>query len=212
MSTNAARIPPEGGLALPLDDERWAHDGRLPQPVGYLEEAFRRLIIAGHGGIDDGTLTDTPSRAAAAWRELMRGYGPAPDLRTFDAEGFDEIIAVGGLAFYSTCEHHLLPFAGTADFAYLPGPCILGLSKFARLLDHHSRRLQVQERLTQQLADALDDALDPRGVMVVLRAEHFCMACRGVEAAGHVTTTSVVRGRFKENPTTKAEAMELLAR
>ena len=190
--------------------EHWSTTRRLAQPVGYLEEAFERLIVAVEG-VDAGALADTPRRAASAWRELMRGYGELPDLRTFDAEGFDEIIAVGRLPFYSTCEHHLLPFAGSADFAYLPGARILGLSKFARLLDHHSRRLQVQERLTQQLADTLDEALDPRGVMVVLRAEHFCMACRGVESPGHVTTTSVVRGRFKENPTTKAEAMGLLA-
>jgi GTP cyclohydrolase I len=151
----------------------------------------------------------TPARAARAWSELTAGYAAEPDLTSFDAEGYDEIVAVAGIPFYSLCEHHLLPFHGTAHIAYLPDGRILGLSKFARLVDVYARRLQVQERLTSQIADRLDAELAPQGVAVVLEAEHLCMTMRGVRAAGSVTRTSVMRGVFRSKPEARAEAFDL---
>lgn len=153
---------------------------------------------------------ETARRAALAWAELTSGYLAEPDLTTFDANGYDEIVAVGAIPFYSLCEHHLLPFHGTAHVAYLPGARILGLSKFVRVVELYARRLQVQERLTAQVAEHLVRVLDPRGVVVVLRAEHLCMAMRGVNTPGALTTTSVVRGRFRESDAARAEALALL--
>jgi GTP cyclohydrolase I len=155
-------------------------------------------------------LDDTPARAARAWDELTAGYYAEPELTTFPAEGYDEVVAVSSIPFYSLCEHHLLPFHGTAAIAYLPGERILGLSKFARLVDLYARRLQLQERLTAQIADHLVDLLDPRGVVVLLRGEHLCMTMRGVQKPGAYTTTSVVRGRFRESAPARAEALGLL--
>ena len=194
----------------------WALDGRLPQPAGYAEEAFQRLVILaerGHAAREG--LLETPQRAARAWAELTCGYASELDLKTFDSEGCDEIVAVKDIPFHSLCEHHCLPFFGTVDFAYLPGRRILGLSKFARLADHYSRRLQVQERLTKQMADTLEDALTdgdqrPGGVLVRVRAQHLCMSMRGVQKLGAQTVTCVTRGRFRENAATRAEALELL--
>ena len=153
---------------------------------------------------------ETARRAGDAWLELTSGYGAEPDLRTFPAEGYDEIVAVGSIPFYSMCEHHLLPFHGHAHIAYLPSDRILGLSKFARLVNLYARRLQVQERLTHQIARHLDDALDPRGVAVVLQAEHLCMSMRGVQTPGTQTTTSVMLGRFRESDAARAEVLGLL--
>lgn len=159
---------------------------------------------------DDEILVDTPGRMARAWEELTEGYGPTPDLRTFPAEG-DGLVIQRGIIFHSLCEHHGLPFFGTIDIAYLPGERIIGLSKLPRLVKHLSRRLQVQERLTAQIADQLEKALEPEGVLVVARAQHLCMSMRGVESLGAVTVTSEARGRIRENTVTKAEVMGLLA-
>lgn len=153
---------------------------------------------------------ETARRAAAAWRELTSGYGADPDLRTFAANGYDEIVAVSNIPFYSLCEHHLLPFHGYAHVAYLPAERILGLSKFARLVNVHARRLQLQERLSADIARALDHALAPRGVAVVLQAEHLCMSMRGVQTPGTQTTTSVMLGRFRESDAARAEVLGLL--
>jgi GTP cyclohydrolase I len=132
------------------------------------------------------------------------------DLTTFAADGYDEIVAVSRLPFYSLCEHHLLPFHGYAHIAYLPGSRIIGLSKFARLVDLYARRLQLQERLTSQIAERLVDELDPRGAVVVIEAEHLCMTMRGVQKPESYTRTSVVRGIFREKAEARAEALELL--
>jgi GTP cyclohydrolase IA len=152
---------------------------------------------------------DTPARAARAWAELTAGYDAAPELTTFPANGHDEIVAVANIAFYSLCEHHLLPFHGYANIAYLPTDRILGLSKFARIVDVYARRLQTQERLTAQIADRLDTELNPRGVAVVMEAEHLCMTMRGVQRPGAVTRTSVMRGVFRDKPEARAEALDL---
>lgn len=132
--------------------------------------------------------------------ELTAGYRETVDLTTFAADGYDEIVAVSRLPFYSLCEHHMLPFHGYAHIAYLPGSRIRGLSKFARLVDLYARRLQLQERLTSQIAERLVDELDPRGVVVVIEAEHLCMTMRGVQKPVSYTRTSVVRGIFREKP------------
>jgi GTP cyclohydrolase I len=153
---------------------------------------------------------ETAERAARAWGELTAGYHQQPNLTTFPANGYDEIVAVAGVPFYSLCEHHLLPFHGHAYIAYLPANRILGLSKFARVVTLYARRLQVQERLTSQVADCLEAALEPRAVAVVLQAEHLCMSMRGVQVPGAQTTTSVMRGRFRESDAARAEVLGLL--
>ncbi len=191
--------------ATPTNHLHPLRDGLVDAYTELLRQAERRPLLR------EG-LEKTPVRAAEAWRELMSGYGEPPELTTFCASpgARDQIVLPGRLPFHSVCEHHLLPFMGTADFAYLPGERLLGLSKFARLLDHYSRRLQTQENIGAQLADHLEDALAPRGLMIVLRAEHLCMSMRGVHASGHMTVTSVVRGAFKVKPEARAEALSLL--
>jgi GTP cyclohydrolase I len=174
--------------------------------AGRATQAFALLL----GDVPEGFLAGTPARAACAWRELIAGYELEVELTTFDADGYDEIVAVSGIPFYSLCEHHLLPFHGEAHIAYLPSDRILGLSKFARLVELYARRLQTQERLTAQIADHLAAALEPRAVAVVLRAEHLCMTMRGVRAAGATTTTSVMRGAFRDKPEARAEALDLI--
>jgi GTP cyclohydrolase I len=155
-------------------------------------------------------LVDTPMRAAKAWREMTAGYREEPPkLTTFEAD-YDEIVVVAPIPTISTCEHHLFAFQGHAYIAYLPGSRIVGLSKFARVVNHFSRRLQVQERLTKQIADYLQEGLKPRALGVVIRAEHSCMTLRGVQAPGTLTTTSVMRGAFRDTPEARAEALSLM--
>jgi GTP cyclohydrolase I len=172
--------------------------------------AYRGLILA--AGEDPGRdgLIETPARAARAWKELTSGYSADPKLTTFPAEGADQIVALRDISFFSLCEHHLLPFYGHAHIAYLPGDRILGLSKFARVVDAFARRLQVQERLTQEIADRLEEALAPAGLLVVLEAEHLCMAMRGVQRIGSRTRTSFASGVFRTTPEARQEAFSLL--
>lgn len=173
-----------------------------------------RLLIEGVG--DDPTrrgLRQTPERVARMCEEIFAGIATDPKsvFRELLHEVHDEIVLVKNIPFYSMCEHHLLPFLGKAHVAYLPdGQRICGLSKVARLVEVHAKRLQLQERLTSEIADSLVQALQPRGVMVVIEAEHLCMTMRGVKAPGSRTVTSVVRGIFRENPATRAEVMALL--
>lgn len=156
-------------------------------------------------------LAGTPGRVAAMYAELLSGMaGGADELLgvTFSAD-HDEMVMVKDIPFASLCEHHLVPFVGKAHIAYIPGHegRITGLSKLARLVDAHARRLQVQERLTTEIVDSIVRALLPRGALVVVEAEHFCMAMRGVRKPGTSTVTSAVRGLFRTNPSTRAEAM-----
>jgi GTP cyclohydrolase I len=146
-----------------------------------LHTAYATLIGYAEGEIREGTLR-TPERAAKAWANMMIGYriDPASLLTTFDSEGHDELVIVRSIPFYSLCEHHLLPFHGEAHVGYIPNGRIVGLSKIARVVDAYARRLQVQERLTEQVAELLDDGLAARGVIVVVEAEHLCMSMRGV--------------------------------
>jgi GTP cyclohydrolase I len=132
------------------------------------------------------------------------------DVTTFpNEEGYDELVVARQISFHSLCEHHLIPFVGTASVAYMPGERIIGLSKLARVVDHFASRLQVQERMTVQIADWLEDELAPKGVGVVLDAEHFCMTVRGVRKPGARTTTSALRGHVRNDPRTRAEFLSL---
>ncbi|MGY1717963.1 GTP cyclohydrolase I FolE [Blastococcus sp. SYSU DS0552] len=176
--------------------------------------AVRELLLAIGEDPDRPGLQDTPARVARAYAETFAGLAQDPyDIlaTTFD-EDHDELVLVKDIPMYSTCEHHLVPFHGVAHVAYIPGQDgrVTGLSKLARLVEVYARRPQVQERMTRQIADALDDALKPRGVLVVVQAEHLCMAMRGVRKPGSSTVTSAVRGIFRENAATRSEAMALV--
>ncbi|MGW4100535.1 GTP cyclohydrolase I FolE [Mycobacterium sp. NPDC004974] len=180
------------------------------------EAAVRELLIAIGEDPDRQGLLETPARVARAYKELMAGLYTDPDAvlnTTFDEE-HDELVLVKQIPLYSTCEHHLVSFHGVAHVGYIPGVDgrVTGLSKIARLVDLYSKRPQVQERLTAQIADALMRKLDPRGAIVVIEAEHLCMAMRGVRKPGAVTTTSAVRGQFKTDKASRAEALELILR
>ena len=155
-------------------------------------------------------LRDTPARVVKAWREMTAGYAedPAEILsRTFD-ESSDELVILRGISFYSTCEHHLLPFYGQAVVGYLPGK-VVGISKLARLVECFAKRLQVQERMTRQIADAVETHLEARGVGVVLRAHHLCMGCRGVRQEETEMVTSAMLGTLRTDATSRAEFLRL---
>ena len=157
-------------------------------------------------------LRETPQRVVRMCTEILSGMGvdPSQTIKVLEAEGHNEIVLVKDIPFYSVCEHHLLPFLGVAHVAYIPQGRITGISKLARVVQIYARRLQVQERLTTAIAEAIMVALNPRGVMVVIEAEHLCMTMRGARTPGAKTVTSVVRGIFLENPATRAEAMALI--
>jgi GTP cyclohydrolase IA len=178
-------------------------------------EAGVRLILEGIGeDLDRPGLRDTPARVARMYEEITSGLHEDP-ARALDAvfdEGHDEMVMVRDIPLYSLCEHHLTAFHGKAHVAYIPNERgrITGLSKLARLVDGLARRLQVQERLTAQIADAMVERLEPRGALVVIEAEHLCMSMRGVRKPGSVTVTSAVRGSFRDSMSTRMEAMNLL--
>jgi GTP cyclohydrolase I len=180
------------------------------------EAAVRELLHAIGEDPDRNGLRETPARVARAYREMFAGLYTDPDsvLNTMFDEEHDELVLVKEIPLYSTCEHHLVAFHGVAHVGYIPGNDgrVTGLSKIARLVDLYSKRPQVQERLTSQIADALVKKLNPRGVIVVVEAEHLCMAMRGVRKPGAVTTTSAVRGLFKTNAASRAEALDLILR
>lgn len=180
------------------------------------EAAVRELLLAVGEDPDRPGLLDTPARVARAYEEMFSGLYTDPDAvldTTFD-EQHQELVIVRDIPLYSTCEHHLVAFHGVAHVGYIPGydGRITGLSKLARVVDLYAKRPQVQERLTAQVADALLRKLNPRGVIVVIEAEHLCMAMRGVRKPGASTTTSAVRGQFKTDSTLRAEALELIRR
>ncbi|MGA0802654.1 MAG: GTP cyclohydrolase I FolE [Ilumatobacteraceae bacterium] len=176
--------------------------------------AVRELLEAiGEDPTREGLL-DTPGRVARMWVEVLDGTNNDPDhhlSRTFEIE-HDEMVLVRDIPFTSVCEHHMLPFTGTAHIAYLPGTTgrFTGLSKLARLVEGYARRLQVQERLTSQLADAMQNMLDPVGVLVVVEAEHSCMSIRGVRKPGAKTVTTAVRGIYRTDGAARAEVMAFI--
>lgn len=161
------------------------------------EDVFGIIAYLGEDPSRPG-LKDTPVRVARALLELTGGYWDKPDewMRTFEEEHTDQMICQWNIPTYSLCEHHMLPFVGYTHIGYIPKTRVLGLSKFYRIVNLYARRLQIQERMTKQIADFLEEHLDPRGVMVVVEAEHFCMTMRGVQAPGTLTTTSAVTGDF----------------
>ncbi|MBX6383008.1 MAG: GTP cyclohydrolase I FolE [Microbispora sp.] len=181
-----------------------------------IEKAVREILYAIGEDPDRDGLRETPARVARAFAEQFAGLGQRPEdaLTTmFDAD-HDEMVLVKDIEVMSTCEHHLLPFHGVAHIGYTPNEKgrITGLSKLARLVDVYARRPQVQERMTSQIADGLMQVLEPRGVIVVIEAEHMCMTMRGVRKPGAKTITSAVRGDFRTSEATRAEAMSLILR
>jgi len=200
------------GRSGPLTGAASADHGRFDRARA--EAAVRELLIACGEDPDREGLRETPARVARSYRELFAGLYTDPESvleKTFD-ESHEELVLVTDIAMYSTCEHHLVPFHGVAHVGYIPNANgrVTGLSKLARLVDLYARRPQVQERLTSQIADSLMAKLSPRGAIVVIEAEHLCMAMRGVRKPGARTTTSAVRGIFKTSATSRAEAIELI--
>jgi GTP cyclohydrolase I len=175
------------------------------------ERAAGELLSALGANLSDEHLRETPRRMVDAYVELLtpRSFHPT----TFpNADGYDELVVACAIPFHSLCEHHMLPFVGVAHVGYLPGDRIIGLSKLARVVELFARELQVQERLTTQVARWLQDALDPRGVGVVLEAEHFCMSLRGVQKQGSKTVTSALHGLVRDDPRTRQEFLALTGR
>jgi GTP cyclohydrolase I len=203
--------------ALPTGPARGARNGptaamteaRVVDPAA-AERAARDLLTALGAEVESEHLRETPRRIAQAYAELLT---PVPfKATTFpNDEGYDELVVVRDIPFQSLCAHHLLPFQGTAHIAYLPGERIIGLSKLGRVVDLFARDLQLQERLTTQVADWLEERLEPRGVGVIVQAEHLCMSLRGVQKNGALTVTSALRGSLKDDPRTRQEFLSLVA-
>jgi len=178
------------------------------------EAAVRTLIRwAGDDPTREG-LHDTPKRVAKAFKEFYSGYDEDPseilDKIFSEVEGYDNIVLVRDIPFYSHCEHHMVPFYGVAHVAYYPTKGVVGLSKLARLVDAYARRLQTQETMTNQIAKAMVEALDPRGVAVMIEAEHMCMSMRGIQKAGALTLTTQFTGVFKDDPAEQVRVLTLL--
>lgn len=188
-----------------------AHDGQPAIDRPAAEQAVRDLLAALGRDTGEPGLRETPRRVAAAFGELLT-HDPV-SLTTFPNDaGYDELVVVRDIPFHSLCMHHLLPFHGVAHVAYLPGERIIGLSKLARVVELFARDLQLQERLTMQVATCLQEHLRPKGVGVVIEAEHLCMSLRGVQKAGTRTTTSALLGLLREDPRTRQEFMAIVER
>ena len=200
--TKSAKPLIDGVHASEIDQERIA-------------AAVREILFAIGEDPDRDGLLDTPNRVARMYAEICAGLHqePSEHLATMFEADHDEMVMVRDIPMYSLCEHHLIPFIGKAHVAYIPNRSgnVIGLSKVARLVDGFAKRPQVQERLTRQVADALEEHLQPRGVLVVMEAEHLCMSMRGVRKAGSSTVTSSVTGIFRANVATRAEAMRFLS-
>jgi GTP cyclohydrolase IA len=207
VSAEAAReLPVVARLAR---DDRHRVEPLLARVDAEAAERAAYALLGSLGlDVDSGAMLETPRRMVEAYREMLtpRSF----DLTTFDNdEGYDELVLARDIPVQSVCEHHMLPFVGVAHVGYLPGARILGLSKLARVVELFARRPQVQERLTKQVADWLDDRLDPRGVGVVIEAEHTCMTLRGVRASGSRTVTSTLLGTLREDARSRAEFLAL---
>ena len=201
------------GHCDPEDGDLVEGQGKLPVPAD-VQDAVKTLIRWAGDDPEREGLLDTPARVARAWREYARGYGedPAHHLsRTFEeVGGYDEIVLLRDIPFQSHCEHHLAPIIGKAAIAYLPGDRVVGISKLARVLHGFARRLQVQERLTAQVADCIWEHLHPIGVAVVIEASHACMTARGVSTPGVMMTTSRMMGVFREDERSRREVLALM--
>ena len=177
-----------------------------------IEAAVREILSAVGEDPDRDGLLETPARVARMYRELFAGLhlNPARHLEKVFQETYDELVLVKDISFNSCCEHHLLPFMGVAHVGYIPQSGVVGLSKLARVVEEVSRRPQVQERMTHTVADLINERLKPKGVIVVVEAEHTCMTIRGIRKPGSTTVTSAVRGLFKTNQSTRSEALSLI--
>ena len=177
-----------------------------------IEKAVKEILLAVGEDVEREGLKGTPARVANMYAELLAGMheDPKQHLRSVFTEDYDEIVLLRDIPFYSICEHHLMPFIGSAHVAYLPSGGILGVSKLARIVDCFARRLQTQERLTGQIADFIMNNLKPRGAAVVLEASHSCMTIRGIKKPGSVMVTSAIRGIFKRDPKSRSEIMSLM--
>ena len=178
-----------------------------------IEELTKELLIEiGENAKREG-LVKTPKRVSSSWKFLTKGYDEDIDAIVNGAifkENYDEMVAIKSIDFYSLCEHHLLPFFGKAHIAYIPNGKVIGLSKVPRIVDVYARRLQLQERLTQNIAETINDVLDPKGVAVLLEGNHMCMQMRGVEKQNSVTTSSFMMGLFREDSRTRKEFLNII--
>ena len=183
----------------PIDSER-------------IKKAVREILLAVGEDVEREGLTETPDRVARMYAELLGGMREEPEkhLRSVFTENYEEIVLLRNVPFYSICEHHLMPFIGSAHVAYLPSGSVLGVSKLARIVDSFARRLQTQERLTYQIADFIMNSLKSQGVAVVLEASHSCMTIRGIKKPGSTMVTSALRGIFKRDPKSRSEIMSLM--
>ncbi|MAM82478.1 MAG: GTP cyclohydrolase I FolE [Euryarchaeota archaeon] len=180
---------------------------------GEAEEAVKTLLGYIENDPSREGLEDTPSRVINSWDEIFAGYHQSPEhvlSSTFNGEGYDGIVLLKDIEFHSTCEHHLQPFTGSAHVAYIPTDRIVGISKLARIVDLHSRRLQNQERITKNVADDLEEHLSPLGCAVIIEASHGCMQCRGVKKQNATMTTSSMRGVFFDKAEARSELMRLI--
>ncbi len=186
----------------------------IKDPITTLNEMLVRGLLSAIGDdpLREG-LIDTPKRVVKSWAELYSGYSKDPEAilgTTFEAGKYDEMVILKDIELYSTCEHHMIPFFGKAHIAYIPTERVVGLSKLARLVEVFSRRLQIQEKLTDQIAETLDKVLKPRGVAVVIEAKHMCMCARGVSKQNSSMITSSLRGLLKEDPKARGEFMSMI--
>jgi len=185
-----------------------------------IEESIRNILleIENDNAVDDNGelregLRNTPKRVVDSWKELYSGYNQDPKETlnaTFNGEGYDGIVLLKDIDFYSTCEHHMLSFQGLAHVAYIPTDRIVGISKLARIVDIYARRLQNQERITTQIADTLEKYLKPLGAAIIIEAKHECMGCRGIKKSNATMTTSAMRGVFFDKAEARAELMDLI--
>jgi len=195
-----------------MADDKSANQSTFEVDLPRIEKAVREILIAVGEDPDREGLLETPARVARMYRELLGGLheDPRVHLKKFFTEKYDEVVVVRDISFNSLCEHHMLPFMGKAHVGYLPNGKVIGLSKLARLVEVISKRPQVQERMTETIADLLEEELDVRGVAVVIEASHSCMTMRGIRKPGSLCVTSAMRGKFRENATTRAEVMHLM--
>ncbi len=179
-----------------------------------IKKAVGEILLAVGENVDREGLKKTPQRVARMYAELLAGMheDPKEHLRSIFTESYDEIVLLRDIPFYSICEHHLMPFIGSAHVAYLPSGRVLGVSKLARIVDCFARRLQTQERLTGQIADFIMSSLKPQGVVVVLEASHSCMTIRGIKKPGSMMVTSALRGIFRRDPKSRSEVLSLMQR
>ena len=185
---------------------------RKPIDADKIKKAVRDILVAVGEDVEREGLKDTPERVARMYAELLGGMREEPEkhLRSVFTENYEEIVLLRDIPFYSICEHHMMPFIGSAHVAYLPSGSVLGVSKLARIVDSFARRLQTQERLTYQIADFIMNSLKSQGVAVVLEASHSCMTIRGIKKPGSTMVTSALRGIFKRDPKSRSEIMSLM--